>query len=56
MHSLEIKFSLVMSSSGDSGMVNGQTLPKNAMQHHDRYVVKCWCENKNSTNWSAQQS
>ena len=55
-HSLEIKFSLVMSSPGGPGMVNGYTLPQNAMQNHDSYVVNFWRENKNSANWCAQQS
>ena len=34
-----MQFSLVMSSPGGPGMVNGYTLPQNAMQHHDSYVV-----------------
>ena len=38
-HSLQIKFSLVMSCPGGPGMVNGQTLPQNSIQHHDSYVV-----------------
>ena len=31
-HSLEIKFFLVMNSPGGPGMVNGQTLPQNAVR------------------------
>ena len=32
-------FSLVMSSSGGPGMVNGQILPENALQHDDSCVI-----------------
>ena len=45
-----------MNSPGGTGVVNELTVPQNAMQHHDRYVVNFWRENKNSANWCAQQS
>ena len=28
-----------MSSPGDPGIVNGQTLPQNAVQYHDSYII-----------------
>ena len=37
-------------------MVNGYTLPQNAMQHDDCCVVNFWRVNKNSANWCVQQS
>ena len=45
-----------MNSPGGPGMVNGQTLPQNAMQHDDSCVVNFWRVNKISANWCAQQS
>ena len=56
MSSLKIKFSLVMSSPGGPGMVNGLKHYPIAMQNHDSYVVNFWHENKNCANWCAQQS
>ena len=38
-YSLKIIFSLVMSSPGGPGMVNGYILPKNALQHDNSCVV-----------------
>ena len=55
-HSVEINFSVVMRSPGGPGMVNGLTLPKNALQHDDSCVVNFWRVNKDSVNWCAQQS
>ena len=38
-HSIKIIFSLVMSSSGGPGMLNGYILPQNALQHDNSCVV-----------------
>ena len=54
--SLEINFSLVMSSPGVPVMVNGYILPQNAMQHNDNCVFNVWRDNTNSANSFVQQS